>query len=254
MIAPIASDGDRRGMEAQVVQSIDVGLTADCCEWLAGSSDRDGVLAMATYQLDEKLGKRKGEIRLFSFDAEAQGERLEIKQRCAVDVAGVLDLKWGRKSKQKQQGWLGAATSDGSVYLYKTEMEDDKRKLVHVAKADTEVEQSETSFCLSLDWNDRLDSENPAMSKIVASRADGKLGVVDVNTAQCERSWVAHMYSGNVAPAEVWIAAFDCWDTNVVYSGADEGLLKAWDCRTSTASPSPILVDRHHEVSLAVNR
>lgn len=50
--------------------------------------------------------------------------------------------------------------------------------------------------------------------------------------------WQAHDLFGS--PIEAWIAAFNCHDPNVLFSGADDATLKGWDLRTGDSSFSPI--------------
>lgn len=43
--------------------------------------------------------------------------------------------------------------------------------------------------------------------------------------------WHAHDF-------EPWIAAFDCWDPNFVWTGGDDLKLKGWDLRAGCDSPA----------------
>lgn len=52
--------------------------------------------------------------------------------------------------------------------------------------------------------------------------------------AACQ--WAAHDLFGS--PIEAWIAAFDCHNPHVVFSGADDATLKGWDLRSGTAAPT----------------
>lgn len=44
--------------------------------------------------------------------------------------------------------------------------------------------------------------------------------------------WRGHDLFGS--DIEVWIAAFNYYDTNVVFSGGDDGILKGWDVRSAS--------------------
>ncbi|CAK7291496.1 Diphthine methyltransferase [Vulpes lagopus] len=81
--------------------------------------------------------------------------------------------------------------------------------------------------------------------KIISSDSKGQLHLLEVNEAgprlQDVASWHAHHF-------EAWIAAFNYWQTEIVYSGApsssgDDGLLKGWDTRTP--GTSVFTSDRH---------
>ena len=70
------------------------------------------------------------------------------------------------------------------------------------------------------------------------SRSDGKVDVWSLGDGRVvlENSWEAHRYKFG-PPAEVWIVGYNCHDTNVLYTGADDSLLKSWDSRCGFARP-----------------
>lgn len=88
----------------------------------------------------------------------------------------------------------------------------------------------EERLALSLDWSTGKrgrPSDQPL--KIISSDSKGQLHLLVLDEAgprlQQVATWQAHHF-------EAWVAAFNYWQTEVVYSGGDDGFLKGWDIRT----------------------
>lgn len=103
----------------------------------------------------------------------------------------------------------------------------------------------EQCLALSLDWSTGKSgraSDQPL--KIISSNSKGQLHFLMVNEAgpglQHAASWQAHHF-------EAWIAAFNYWQTAVVYSGGDDGLLKGWDTRMPAVS---IFTSKRHSMGV----
>ena len=93
---------------------------------------------------------------------------------------------------------------------------------------ETYIDENESA--LSLCWkNDG--------TKLLCSGSKGKLYLYDCNknnggiSLSLTKEWLAH---DNI---EVWNAAIDYHDTNIVYSGADDAIFKAWDIRLDCSYP-----------------
>jgi len=79
-------------------------------------------------------------------------------------------------------------------------------------------------LALSLDWSDRVRREDP---RVIVSHSDGGLTLWDFSGGtglSLLESWSGHSH-------EAWIAAFNYWDQQVVFSGGDDSLLRTWDLR-----------------------
>ncbi|KAJ8489776.1 hypothetical protein ONZ51_g2749 [Trametes cubensis] len=71
------------------------------------------------------------------------------------------------------------------------------------------------------------------LGNLIVSLSDGSLSLLqpeDGTGLAVTDSWHAHDY-------EPWIAAWDYWNTNVVYSGGDDLTMKGWDIRQGGSAP-----------------
>jgi diphthamide biosynthesis protein 7 len=68
---------------------------------------------------------------------------------------------------------------------------------------------------------------------VVASFSDGSIAVWNSDDINAKQRWRAHSQ-------EAWIAAFDCWHSDIVYSGADDARLCCWDVRTACDTPQSV--------------
>ncbi|KAF6269200.1 diphthamide biosynthesis 7 [Rhinolophus ferrumequinum] len=125
---------------------------------------------------------------------------------------------------------LGVAHAGGSIELLRL-----------VGSKNTYTLQPFSSFALekqclalSLDWSTgKAGRASDQPLKVISSDSRGQLHLLKVTEAgpglQGVATWQAHHF-------EAWIAAFNYWQTDIVYSGGDDGLLKGWDTRTPDTS------------------
>ncbi|KFO21443.1 WD repeat-containing protein 85 [Fukomys damarensis] len=147
------------------------------------------------------------------YNKERMAKCIPPSMQCHVPVAGC--------------GILGVADASGSVELLRLVGPEKSRPLLEPWCS---FSLGEERLALSLDWSTgkrgRV-SDQPL--KIVSSDSKGQLHLLMLDEAgprlQPVATWEAHRF-------EAWIAAFNYWQTEVVYSGGDDGLLKGWDTRT----------------------
>ena len=80
-----------------------------------------------------------------------------------------------------------------------------------------------------MDWNSRKSSCDKHI-EIAVSSSKGDISKFKLNENGLEKSWNrtdCHEY-------EAWITVFDAWNSNTVFSGGDDGLLKMHDTRSET--------------------
>jgi len=102
---------------------------------------------------------------------------------------------------------------------------------------------SKDTLCLSLDWSNRRLSDSSSGS-LVVSLSDGQLCLLTPS----EGSWLKVQQKWHAHDHEPWIAAWNYWNPNVIYSGGDDLKLKAWDIRQGFVQP--IFVNRRFEAGV----
>ncbi|CAH0520650.1 unnamed protein product [Peronospora belbahrii] len=226
----------------ETLAAFDTVETADCVESCPVAGFESSMI-VATYQLHkaaeigEAQDRRSGT--LLHFQLECNGaintddvDVVVCKLEETVTSSGIFDIKWNTQV-MNGKAVLGAATAAGSLELYELVQEGKKQTLHHSGHT---ADADAASMCLSLDWNNRVHAN--AQPSICSSHSDGILSVWEV-APHCiiQRSkWQAHDLYGS--PIEAWISAFNCHDPNVLFSGADDAVLKGWDLRAGTAAPT----------------
>lgn len=194
---------------APSLASVDTDYSADCVEFCP-LQDQQDLLALGTYQLTHDNDKastrrRKGRLYTYRVNSETGG----LTQQATVDTAAILDIKWSHDA-----GVLGVVDSVAGLSLYTPGLE----RVQHI-----QVTEDDATLCLSLDWASRggkgnhlATSHSDGQLSLLRPAANGELSVTD--------QWLAH-------DLEAWIVACDYTDPNMLYSGADDCTLKAWDLR-----------------------
>ncbi|XP_077822982.1 diphthine methyltransferase isoform X10 [Macaca mulatta] len=225
-------------MGAFALQTVDTELTADSVEWCPLQGCRH-LLACGTYQLRrpedppadpqskgrmevEEPRVRLGRLYLYNFNENKSIHPLVEVQR--KDTSAILDMKWCH-IPVAGHALLGLADASGSIQLLRL-VESEKS---HVLEPLSSLALEEQCLALSLDWSTgKTGRARDQPLKIISSDSTGQLHLLMVNETgpklQKVASWQAHQF-------EAWIAAFDYWHTEIVYSGGDDGLLRGWDTR-----------------------
>ncbi|KAJ6610905.1 WD40-repeat-containing domain protein [Mycena sp. CBHHK59/15] len=161
------------------------------------------------------------------------------RQIQCLDLPAVLDMKWCHRSISAAP-LLGVADSEGNITLHEwQEHESNLKSISSISCASSDV------LCLSMDWSNRRTAQSDSGS-LVVSLSNGSLCILSPSQGSASGfsivdSWHAHDY-------EPWIAAWDYWDTNIVFSGGDDLKLKGWDIRQSFSHP--VFVNRQFEAGV----
>lgn len=137
---------------------------------------------------------------------------------------------------------LGLANAAGSVELLRL-MEYEKNS--YTLQPVSSLTLEERCLSLSLDWSTRKPGRaRDQPLKIISSDSKGQLHLLMLNEGaadlQLVASWPAHHF-------EAWIAAFNYWQTELVYSGGDDGLLRGWDTRMLG---TPVFTSKRHSMGV----
>ncbi|KAI8991342.1 WD40-repeat-containing domain protein, partial [Mycotypha africana] len=219
------------------IASFDTVYSADSTEFCPFQSHAQ-YLAVGTYQLtdeqQEKVRVRKGKLYLFdvtdsavttdapgAIGASSTTALLQPKQ--TIDMPAILDMKWSHNLICDKQ-ILGVVDSIGGFHMYSFSDSGNNSSDDHLVNiGHTQATDDTSVLCLSLDWANRL---NASDKRVVTSHSNGDINILSPHQDAyvIEQQWHAH-------DLEAWITAFDYWNTNIVYSGADDGLFKGWDLR-----------------------
>mmetsp|Transcript_22863 Transcript_22863/g.37628 ORF Transcript_22863/g.37628 Transcript_22863/m.37628 type:complete len:215 (-) Transcript_22863:54-698(-) len=95
-------------------------------------------------------------------------------------------------------------------------------------------------MCLSGDWDGRVSHK---VEGLITSNSDGSICSFKFTNGSLEHflQWQAHDF-------EAWIAAYDYWHTNVVFTGGDDSKLKGWDLRSTPNLP--IFTSKEHSMGV----
>ncbi|KAF8973930.1 WD-40 repeat-containing protein [Flammula alnicola] len=167
---------------------------------------------------------RRGHCLVFQVTPDPDGG-LPFQRIQSFDLPAILDMKWCHRSSTAPPV-LGIADSEGNITIHEwREQSLIQIDSVRCAPSDTLV--------LSLDWSNRR-SGGTELGSLVASLSSGSLCILSPTeraSLSITETWHAHDY----AP---WVAAWNYWDTNIIYSGGDDLKLKSWDVRQGFTHPT----------------
>ncbi|KAL1740681.1 WD40-repeat-containing domain protein [Schizophyllum fasciatum] len=196
----------------------DVVWPADSVEFCPDEQAHN-VFVCGTYHLEKQTEEetaskkpqiRRGKCLLFELGSTGANELEPIQE---VELPAILDMKWCRTSPSCT---LAIADSEGNKKLH-------RQQTIQCASQET--------LCLSLDWsNRRLPG---SLGSLVVSLSNGSLALLRPSNSELVLSdtWHAHDY-------EPWIAAWDSWNSDTIFSGGDDLALKIWDCRQGFSQPA----------------
>lgn len=183
-----------------VHQETTLAVNADSTEFCPLKSLQH-VLAVGTYQLDEKTQTRSGNLYMYcleqaSVNCSAPNAGCDVipewQMQCVqtFPMSGILDMKW----QPVQPARLLAACADGSLHVLMVQPDD---KAIHVTRQQA-VKASDT-MALSLDIND-------LGRQVISSSSDGSLSVLQASESAMSvtAQWHGH-------DLEAWNVAFDRW-------------------------------------------
>ncbi|XP_066509890.1 diphthine methyltransferase-like isoform X1 [Hoplias malabaricus] len=217
------------------LQVFNTELSADSVEWCP-VAQWSHILACGTYQLQkDDVSSKAGEEsttpnrtgRLYLFQFLSQGDftppLTEIQR---FDTPAILDLKWCH-IPVSERPILGMATANGEIQLHRLIDGQQSNSLEHVLSTKLGPDR----LALSLDWSTGRGESSDI--RVVSSDSTGSLSVLSLGDSSLNvvSQWKAHDF-------EAWISAFSYWDTQLVFSGGDDGKLKGWDLRLGPSSPT----------------
>ncbi|PWA03203.1 hypothetical protein BB558_000635 [Smittium angustum] len=202
--------------------------------------------AIGMYELVEKdsVQSRIGKLKILDAfeDFESSTVKTEVVQE--IDTCGIFDIKWSHNLVNDKM-MLGQSDAEGKLRFYGVNnmsgSEENNEWLSYLSCVDNPG--SEGNMCLSLDWSNRIKGNDNV--KVCGSYSDGSVSVFGINSLGefISLNYIkAHMY-------EAWITAFDYHNTNILYTGGGDGLLKGWDIREADLHTGTF-VSKYHEMGV----
>eukprot|EP01127_Copromyxa_protea_P010086 TRINITY_DN2425_c0_g1_i1.p1 TRINITY_DN2425_c0_g1~~TRINITY_DN2425_c0_g1_i1.p1 ORF type:complete len:339 (+),score=92.26 TRINITY_DN2425_c0_g1_i1:38-1054(+) len=189
-------------------------LNADSCEFCPVQPN---LFAAGCYQLNTATQIREGMIHLMKV---TKDETVKVEQACQVEVPGIFDMKWfGNK--------LAIASATGKVdtfELKKEEKEKEEEKWQLLPSLSSE-QPEDSPFSLAVGW--------APDGTLASSYSSGDLRVFEDGSEFLTPKWEKERAHDN----EAWTVCFHSEDSNLLYSGADDCKLKAWDIRRDPSYP-----------------
>ncbi|TFK89957.1 WD-40 repeat-containing protein [Polyporus arcularius HHB13444] len=209
----------------------DTDWPADSTEFCPHPSARD-IFVCGTYKLEQS---EEGEVKA---EAPAQGD--EDGQGSASASAREPQKRRGKCLLFRAQDeenlchrdasvspLLAIADSEGHITLHELDSKTPRlRQIQSISCATADI------LCLSLDWSNRR-TPTTDLGDMIVSLSNGSLSLLRPQEGAglaVSDTWHAHDY-------EPWIAAWNYWDPNVVFSGGDDLKMKGWDVREGGARP-----------------
>jgi len=195
------------------------------------------LLAVGTYSLHKDTGGRDGCLHLMRVNATSPDEEdpasftatlHEVARADHIDA--VFDLKWA----PAEHSAALAGDVDGSPAAMLAMAGTASEVSLHRCTADgmqcVAQASCESGLCTSVDWS------HPGVGPgtlLATATSDGELVVLDAATPGALAPLVTVTSAHDL---EIWTVAFDRWRPHVLYSGADDAMLKLWDVRLPGAA------------------
>jgi len=190
------------------------------------------LLACGNYQLLPNRTKT-GMINLYSLGP-GGARRPTLVPLQTVACGAVFDLKWAPVVGQRRHPLLVAAFADGRLRLFDAK----NGRLACVWESGAADGFSRESSALFVEWQ-----QTGGDTRVAAGHSDHSISLWELETSPSERApprlrllsrWRAHEV------AEVWSVAFDRLRPDILYSGGDDGVFKAWNTSTRSCLSSRV--------------